>query len=283
MFQCPDDVQEKSGAAEDGRCRQLMLEALRLRFALVGGLFDRVTSSYSNSMIAEWALLFVQLINFGVIDLTNNSELFTTVLDMLAALIHSTLTTDSSSDMREENRRQYFHLVKKIKREIGDNSNVSIRLVRQLIPLPKLQAEVITLEPWGSVTDTKGNRLQDFDKDKKHGLQAAEKQKLSPWDLLEGHRNPAPLSWAWFASTRLERKPLKYEEAHRLLRFHRHNLAKPLSYFLQPPPLPPEDLEPIPDKQVILIFFCLLLNYSNQFLRKFICINIIFFLIIFFK
>ncbi|KAK8738154.1 hypothetical protein OTU49_004075, partial [Cherax quadricarinatus] len=101
--------------------------------------------------------------------------------------------------------------------EIGERNNVSLRLVRQLIPLPKLQAEVITLEPWGSVTDTKGNRLQEFDKDKKHGLQAAEKQKLSPWDILDGHRNPAPLSWAWFGATRLERKPLKYEEAHRLL------------------------------------------------------------------
>lgn len=51
------------------------------------------------------------------------------------------------------------------------------------------------------------------------GLQAAEKQKLSPWDILDGHRNPAPLSWAWFGATRLERKPLKYEEAHRLLRW----------------------------------------------------------------
>ena len=73
-----------------------MLEALRLRFALVGGLFDTVTS-YSNSIITEWAILLVQLINFGVIDLTNNSELFTTVLDMLAALIHSTLMSDNTS------------------------------------------------------------------------------------------------------------------------------------------------------------------------------------------
>ena len=52
--------------------------------------------------------------------------------------------------------------------DVGERNNVSLRLVRQLIPLPKLQAEVITLEPWGSVTDTKGNRLQEFDKDKKH-------------------------------------------------------------------------------------------------------------------
>lgn len=27
-------------------------------------------------------------------------------------------------------------------------------------------------------------------------------------------------------------------------------MAKPLSYFLEPPPLPPEDLEPMPDKQL---------------------------------
>ncbi|XP_076043982.1 mediator complex subunit kohtalo isoform X2 [Oratosquilla oratoria] len=245
---------EKTGPPEDGRGRQLMLEALGLRFSLLGGLFDVITSTYSSSTITEWALLLVQLIIFGVIDLTNNSELFNTVLDMLATLIHSTLVSEGTSESREENKRHYYNLVKKIKKEIGERSSVTLRLVRQLIPLPKVQAEVITLEPWGSVTDTKGNRLQEFDKDKKHGLQAAEKQKLSPWDLLDGHRNPAPLSWAWFGATRLERKPLKYEEAHRLLRFHEHSMSKPLSYYLEPPPLPPEDLEPVPDKQVAEIF-----------------------------
>ncbi|XP_069936794.1 mediator of RNA polymerase II transcription subunit 12-like protein, partial [Cherax quadricarinatus] len=248
--------EEKPGALqvtfpEDGRSRQLMLEALSLRFALVGGLFDVITSSYSNSIITEWALLLVNLIIFAVIDLSNNSELFNTVLDMLATLIHSTLMSDGPSESREENRRHYYNLVKKVKKEIGERNNVSLRLVRQLIPLPKLQAEVITLEPWGSVTDTKGNRLQEFDKDKKHGLQAAEKQKLSPWDILDGHRNPAPLSWAWFGATRLERKPLKYEEAHRLLRFHTHTVTKPVAFYLEPPPLPPEDLEPVTDKQQV--------------------------------
>lgn len=73
----PCVMQEKPGALqvtfpEDCRSRQLMLEALSLRFALVGGLFDFITSSYSNSIITEWALLLVNLIIFGVIDLTNN-------------------------------------------------------------------------------------------------------------------------------------------------------------------------------------------------------------------
>ena len=82
------------------------------------------------------------------------------------------------------------------------------------------------------------------------GVQGTEKQKLSPWDLLEGHRSPAPLSWAWLAATRLIRKSVKYQDTHQLLRFHTHSQQKGLSYFLEPPPLPPEDLEPVAEKQV---------------------------------
>ncbi|XP_023221820.1 mediator of RNA polymerase II transcription subunit 12-like protein [Centruroides sculpturatus] len=82
------------------------------------------------------------------------------------------------------------------------------------------------------------------------GLQVAETQKVSPWDLLEGHKNPAPLSWAWFGAVRLERKPLRQEEGHRLLLWHTHSLKKSSSYYLDPPPLPPEDLDPCPEKQL---------------------------------
>ena len=39
----------------------------------------------------------MQLIVRGVVDLTHNSDLFTTVLDMLAILIHSTLINDRDS------------------------------------------------------------------------------------------------------------------------------------------------------------------------------------------
>ncbi|MBM6588391.1 hypothetical protein, partial [Streptococcus pneumoniae] len=87
-------------------------------------------------------------------------------------------------------------------------SSQGIQLVRQLLPIVKQQCEVITCEPMGSLIDTKGNKIQGFDSiDKKQGLQVAEKQKVSPWDLLEGHKNPSPLSWTWFGAVRIERKP----------------------------------------------------------------------------
>ncbi|GBO40886.1 Mediator of RNA polymerase II transcription subunit 12-like protein [Araneus ventricosus] len=81
------------------------------------------------------------------------------------------------------------------------------------------------------------------------GLQVSQKQKVSPWDLLEGHKNPAPLSWSWFWAVRMERKPLRHEETQRLLLWHTHSLKKPSSYYLEPPPLPAEELEPPPEKQ----------------------------------
>lgn len=119
------------------------------------------------------------------------------------------------------------------------------------------------------------------------GLQISKKERVSPWEILEGHKNPAPLNLSWFGAVKLERKPLKYEEqhrwviqtvyfyyycmsvrlktskiariavflptgvwCHRLLLYHTHSMKKPLSYFFEPPPLPPEDLEPLPEKQV---------------------------------
>lgn len=83
---------------------------------------------------------------------------------------------------------------------------------------------------------------------------------MSNWDVLEGMKNPAPLSWAWFGAVRLERRPLTSEDTHRLLKYHTHNLTRSPSYYLEPPPLPPEDLEPVPDKPVSQnsSFLCLL-------------------------
>lgn len=37
---------------------------------------------------------------------------------------------------------------------------------------------------------------------------------------------------------------------YRLLKYHTHSLVKPLSYYLEPLPLPPEDLETNDSKQV---------------------------------
>lgn len=67
------------------------------------------------------------------------------------------------------------------------------------------------------------------------GLQVKGRQKISPWDLIEGHKNPAPMSFSWFGAVRLERKPLPYQTD--LPRAHYHNFVKrkSLSYYLNPP------------------------------------------------
>jgi len=70
---------------------------------------------------------------------------------------------------------------------------------------------------------------------------------VSPWEILEGQRNPAPLSWAWFGAVKMERKPLRYEEAHRLNKLHTHNFVKPFTHFLEPVPLPPEEIDVKPE------------------------------------
>lgn len=73
----------------------------------------------------------------------------------------------------------------------------------------------------------------------------AEKQNISPWDLLEGHKNPAPLMWKWFGAVRVERKPTRQEETYSSLLWHTHNsLIKSSDYFLDAPQIPQEDLDP---------------------------------------
>lgn len=64
---------------------------------------------------------------------------------MLTTLIHSTLISDSQSD-RDENKKQYINLMKKLKKELGDKSSASVKFVRQLLPLSKTTCEVIACE-----------------------------------------------------------------------------------------------------------------------------------------
>nr|DBA26085.1 TPA: hypothetical protein GDO54_010385 [Pyxicephalus adspersus] len=212
---------------------------------MVGGMFDTVQRS--TQWTADWAVLLLQIITSGTVEMQTNNELFTTVLDMLGVLINGTLASDLSNVSQgssEENKRAYMNLVKKLKKELGDKHSESIDKVRQLLPLPKQTCDVITCEPMGSLIDTKGNKIAGFDSiDKKQGLQVSTKQKVSPWDLFEGHKNPAPLSWAWFGTVRVDRKAIKYEEQHHLLLNHTHPRPKPLSYYLEPLPLPTEEEE----------------------------------------
>ena len=62
--------------------------------------------------------------------------------------------------------------------------------------------------------------------------------------FFSGHKTPAPLSWSWFGAVKHERKPMKYEESFQELKHASIAMEKPKEYFTDPPPLPPEDLEP---------------------------------------
>lgn len=59
------------GGIDDPTGREEMLNALQLRFSLVGGMFDSITRN--STSITDWALLLAQLMSQNVIDLNNNS------------------------------------------------------------------------------------------------------------------------------------------------------------------------------------------------------------------
>lgn len=112
---------------------------------------------------------------------------------MLATLIHSTLISDSQSE-RDENKKLYINLMKKLKKELGDRNNPSVKFVRQLLPLSKQTCEVsgrcymdcyvyrlnffsyikvIACESAGCLTDTKGNKISGFDSIDKKPVKAS--------------------------------------------------------------------------------------------------------------
>lgn len=61
---------EEIGGIEDPQGREQMLDALQLRFSLIGGMFDTVQKN--SSLTTDWAILLTQLVCQGVIDLTTN-------------------------------------------------------------------------------------------------------------------------------------------------------------------------------------------------------------------
>lgn len=60
------------GGIDDPTGREEMLNALQLRFSLVGGMFDLIQKN-SQTTPTDWALLLAQIMSQGIIDLNNNS------------------------------------------------------------------------------------------------------------------------------------------------------------------------------------------------------------------
>lgn len=237
--------------SDDIRAKNLIQEGLQFRLSLLGAIFETIKSS--TSFTNDWVVLLAQLISYTIVDPHINYVNFSTVLDMLTSLIHHSCSNNVLPEQREETKKLNQNLIRKLKKELTiEQVSMGVRMAKQLLPIVKHQAEVIACEAMGSLVDTKGNKIAGFDSiDRKQGFQASEKQKLSPWDLIEGHKNSAPLSWTWFGAIKMERKPLRMEENFCLLARHDHNIAKPFSFYMESPPIPPED-DPIPPQVPVM-------------------------------
>lgn len=135
---------------EDVKNKIIIQDGLQLRLSLAGSMFDLIQKS--NTLIVEWSLLLLQLMSYDRVEPQLNYLLFTTVLDMLAILIHTTLATDSN-ESRDETKKQYQNLMKKLKKEMNyQRVDFGAKLTRQLLPMPKQQCEVIACEPQGEVS-----------------------------------------------------------------------------------------------------------------------------------
>ncbi|XP_055337250.1 mediator of RNA polymerase II transcription subunit 12-like protein [Paramacrobiotus metropolitanus] len=235
---------------DDNKLRSLILDSLMLRLSLLGSLFDIIQKN--TALLVEWAFLLAQLIISGCVDPVNSQDTFYTVLDMFMVLIHTALAADIPGPDRIEERKTYITLVKKVKKEIGEKLIAGVEHIRLLLPLSKKSLDVIAVEPAGCVFDAKGNKITTgFDVDKKPGLRVSYKVKLNPWEVLEGFRNPFPMSWSFFRAIRTERKLLSSELQYRVAIWHTHPSPRPLEYYLESPHVPVEEDMPAPEKMVV--------------------------------
>jgi len=216
--------------------KQSLQDGLELRLCLIGQMFDTIQKSAS--LTSDWATLLLLLIMNNLVDPQVDYGLYVSVLDMLAMLIHSAYASDPL-EQKEEAKKQYQNLMKKFRKELAaleEKGFIQMKLINPLMPLVRQMTEVITCEPMGSLVDTKGEKVENFYSiDKKKGLKVSELQEVSPWDLIEGHKNPAPLSWPWFGAVRLEQKPLRVDENNRLMSWHTHTIRHSTAYFCQTP------------------------------------------------
>uniref|UniRef100_A0A915HQD2 Mediator complex subunit Med12 domain-containing protein n=1 Tax=Romanomermis culicivorax TaxID=13658 RepID=A0A915HQD2_ROMCU len=234
-----------------------MLDSLRLRLSLVGGMFDTVCKS---SSIEAWALLLVQLILYNVITPEGNQQLFNTCCDMLCILIHSCLLPDLTPGGGErtidDGKKSYNNISKKLKKEIGDRYIPALKAVYQLLPIPRQFHEVIACEIYGSQpssaikgckTSTPTPSTMTVDSTSRKGLQATGKERISPWDLIEGYRSDSATSkWSLFQATRVDLQPeTAVGQVNKLVQHeHYHYFKRPAmpggncgqndDYFLQP-------------------------------------------------
>jgi hypothetical protein len=112
-------------------------------------------------------------------------------------------------------KRDKANIERKIRKEIGESDHPQFSNLRQLIPIPKEHFEIVKFE---KVLFLKEKKWRN------QGLKVAGKEKINPWDLIEGAvmsdpvkdkrrvidlgtKCPPPLMMSWFGASRANKFP----------------------------------------------------------------------------
>ena len=227
-----------------------LVENLQLRLALLGGMFDTVLAQGA----VQVSNLLIQLVTFNIADRDRFPELYYTCVDMLGLILHTLQGGDAITDIigipagmqkREANRPERKKIESKIVKRIGADCSERDQYdsLRQLIPIQKesdQRFDIIRYE-----------RIPAQDKKHRNGLRPVAKEKVNPWDLIEGLKEN-PICLSWFGASRAEREPeeWQYRERTAELRQQAGQIVEKRKFedWLKLPDLPSEDEEPPPQK-----------------------------------
>ncbi|KFD72362.1 hypothetical protein M514_01715 [Trichuris suis] len=182
--------------------------------------------------------------------LVGGMKLFFSCVDFLCILLMSCLMPDNASfsfsgqeRSSDDCKRLYNNVIKKLKKELGDRYFPSMKYVYQLLPIPRHTMDVIVCDAYGSQPQKSSksgssSSLVTFasnDVVQRKGLQIVSKEKLNPWEIIEGYsRENNGLRWSWFQGVKLDIQPeTLLQQMMRMLPHDHHNA-------LNRPPMPGE-------------------------------------------
>uniref|UniRef100_A0A914UGB1 Uncharacterized protein n=1 Tax=Plectus sambesii TaxID=2011161 RepID=A0A914UGB1_9BILA len=201
-------------------------------------MFETVCKSSNCDM---WALLLLQLMLYRVVLPDRDKLLFESCYDMLTTLMHCTLVEPVGAGAVEDAKPKYtvyFSIVKKLRKELSERLiEPDLRCLHQLIPLARVTIDIMAVEPYGTVPQSpqklaKGqssSALLAAPRATRYGLQFAEKQRMSPWDMIEGwswtdqtSSGKKGWSWSWFQAVKVDAIPDSAQTQLQRLVHHEH-------------------------------------------------------------
>ena len=146
---------------------------------------------------------------------------------MLSVILHylsggdqGILSATGSSTEHSGSKRDKANIERKIRKEIGENDHPQYANLRQLIPVPKEQFEIIKFKKVSFLKEKKWRN---------QGLEVAGKEIVNPWQLIEGasasdissrdkrkiidlgSKCPPPLFMSWFGASRTAKLPEEWQ------------------------------------------------------------------------